>query len=123
VALFGTQFLLTRHDSFTRCCPDATSSSFYKLSWADKNNNGVVDILDLADVAVHFGTPDRYWSCLGLVDICPICPTCPGPGVTIRDLATVAFYFGHGTTYPFLPSKLTGLDPQIDPFYCPNAGC
>jgi hypothetical protein len=108
------KFLLTRNDGFARCCPDVTSSSLYKLSWADKNNDGVVNILDLADAAVHFGTADPYWVNSNIAQ---------GTTVNIQDLATVAFYFGHGTTYPFQPSRLTGLDPQIDPFFCPNTGC
>jgi hypothetical protein len=110
----GGQILLVRNDGFVRCCPDDTSSSLYKLSWADKNNDGVVNILDLADVAVHFGTADPYWVNSNIAQ---------GTTVNIQDLATVAFYFGHGTTYPFKPSQLTGLDPQIDPFFCPNTGC
>jgi hypothetical protein len=110
----GGKYLLTRNDNFVRCCPDDPSSSLYKLSWADKNNDGVVNILDLADVAVHFGTSDPYWVNSNIA---------AGTTVNIQDLATVAFYFGHGTTYPFKPSQLTGLDPQIDPFFCPNTGC
>jgi hypothetical protein len=108
------KFLLTRYDGFARCCPDDTPSSLYKLSWADVNNDGVINILDLASAAVRFGQPDPYW-------VNPI--IAPGATVNIQDLATVAFYFGHGTTYPFKPSQLTGLDPQIDPFFCPNTGC
>ena len=105
---------MTRNNLFERCCPDDTSSSLYKLSWADKNNDGVVNILDLADAAVRFGTPDPYWVNPNIA---------PGTYVNIQVLATVAFYFGHGTTSPFLPSQLTGLDPQIDPFFCPSTGC
>ena len=110
----GGKWLLTRNSLFDRCCPDDTSSSLYKLSWADKNNDGVVNILDLADAAVHFGTPDPYWLNSNIAQ---------GTYVNIQDLATVAFYFGHGTTFPFKPSQLTGVDPQIDPFFCPNTGC
>ena len=105
---------LTRNNNFARCCPDDTSSSLYKLSWADKNNDGVVNILDLADAAFRFGTPDPYWVNSNIAQ---------GTYVNIQDLATVAFYFGHGTTSPFRPSQLTGLDPQIDPFFCLSTGC
>lgn len=110
----GGKFYLTRYNGFARCCPDDTSSSLYKLSWADKNNDGVVNIQDLADIAFHFGQADPYWVNSNIA---------PGTTVNISDLATVAFYFGAGTTYPYLPSQLTGLDPQIDPFFCPNTGC
>jgi hypothetical protein len=105
---------LTRSESFVGCCPDDTSSNLYKLSWADANNDGVINILDLASAAVRFGQPDPYWVNPNIAI---------GTTVNIQDLATVAFYFGHGTTYPFSPSQLTGLDPQIDPFFCPNSGC
>jgi hypothetical protein len=110
----GGKWLLTRNSLFDRCCPDDTSSSLYKLSWADKNNDGVVNILDLADAAVHFGTADPYWVNSNIAQ---------GTFVNIQHLAVIAFYYGHGTTYPFKPSQLTGLDPQIDPFFCPNTGC
>ncbi len=110
----GGKVLLVRYDGFSRCCPDDTSSGLYRLSWADKNNDGVVNILDVADAALHFGQPDPYWVNSNIA---------PGSTVNIQDLAVVAFYFGHGTTFPFRPSQLTGLDPQIDPFFCPNNGC
>jgi ABC-type transport system substrate-binding protein len=111
---FGDQLLLTRYNNFVRCCPDDTSSGLYKLSWADKYNIGVVNILDLASVASRYGQIDPYWVNSNIA---------PGPTVNAVDLATVAIYFGHGITYPFLPSQLTDLDPQIDPFFCPATGC
>ena len=110
----GTKILLTRSNGFARCCPDDTSSSLYKLSWADKNNDGIVNILDLANIAAHYGQPDPYWVNTNIA---------PGSTVNAVDLATVAIYFGHGTTYPFRPLQLTDLDPQIDPFFCPATGC
>ncbi|HYY91559.1 MAG TPA: hypothetical protein VE955_06175, partial [Candidatus Dormibacteraeota bacterium] len=120
------KIILTRYNGYARCCTDDTSSSLYRLSWADKNNDGVVNIQDLASVAACFGlvsgasnaicssTQSSYWANQNISQ---------GSMVNIQDLATVAFYYGHGTTYPFLPSQLTGLDPQIDPFFCPNTGC
>jgi len=117
VSAAGGKWLLTRNTNYVRCCPSgatATSSSLYKISYADKNNDGVVNILDLADAAVHFGQPDPYWVNSNIA---------PGTTVNIQDLATVAFYFGHGITSPFSPSSLVGVDPQIDPFFCPTAGC
>ena len=110
----GDQIFLTRYNNFARCCPDETSSSLYKLSWADRDKDGVVNILDLANIASRFGQADTYWVNSNIA---------PGATVNVVDLATVAIYFGHGSTYPFLPSQLTGLDPQIDPFFCPPTGC
>jgi hypothetical protein len=110
----GGQIFLTRYNNFARCCPDDTSSSLYKLSYADHNNDGVVNVLDLANIASHYGQADPYWVNSNIA---------PGSTVNAQDLATVAIYFGHGTTYPFLPSGLTDLDPQIDPFFCPITGC
>jgi hypothetical protein len=113
----GGKWLLTRNTNYVRCCPSgstATSSTLYKLSYSDKNNDGVVNILDLADAAVHFGASDPYWVNANIA---------PGTTVNIQNLATVAFYFGHGVTSPFTPSTLTGVDPQTDPFFCPIAGC
>jgi hypothetical protein len=105
---------LTRYDGFDRCCPGQLNSSLYRLSWADHNNDGVVNILDIADVAFHFGQPDPYW-------VNPI--IAPDSTVSITDVATVAFYFGHGTTSPFLPFQLTALDPCIDPFFQSSPPC
>ena len=110
----GDQIFLTRYNNFVRCCPDDTSSSLYKLSYADRNNDGVVNVLDLANIASHYGQADPYWVNPNIA---------PGTTVNAQDLATVAIYFGHGTTYPFLSSGLTDLDPQVDPFFCPITGC
>jgi hypothetical protein len=113
----GGKWLLTYNTNYVRCCPrgaSATTSSLYKISYADKNNDGIVNILDLADAAVHFGAADPYWVNSNIA---------PGSTVNIQDLATVAFYFGHGITSPFAPSSLVGVDPQIDPFNCANTGC
>src|SRR5438093_1395083 len=58
ITLDGT-VLLSENTNFVRCCPNgpsATSSSLYKVSYADHNNDGVVNILDLADIASHYGT-------------------------------------------------------------------
>ena len=86
----------------------------YKLSYADRNNDGVVNILDLADVASHFGTADPYWVNPNIAS---------GTTVGAVDLATVAIYFGTGLTTPFSPSTLFEVDPQIDPFFRGSAGC
>jgi len=68
----------------------------------------VVNIFDIADAALHYGQADPYWdhSIFGVT-----------PGVVdIGEIATIAFYYGHGTTNPLAPGGLTGLDPQVDPY-------
>src|SRR5205807_4867515 len=110
----GYEIFLTRYGQFARCCPDDPSSSLYKISYADHNNDGIVNILDLASVASAFGTTNSYWVNPNIA---------PGPTVNVQDLATVAIYFGHGITSPFQPSQLTFIDPQVDPFNCPISGC
>jgi hypothetical protein len=105
------QVRLTRYEGFDRCCPGQVNSSLYKLSWADSNNDGVVNVLDVADVAFHFGQPDPYW-------VNPIIAS--DSKVNIIDVATVAFYFGHGlfnNNQGLTSSTMAGLDPCIDPFF------
>src|SRR5436309_467437 len=90
ITLDGT-VLLSENTNFVRCCPNgpsATSSSLYKVSYADHNNDGVVNILDLADVASNFGTSNAYW--------CNPNIACTNGVVGAVNLATVAIYFGHG---------------------------
>jgi len=112
------RILLSENTFMARCCPtgtSATSSSLYKISYSDHNNDGVVNILDLADVASNYGTNNAYW--------CNANIACTGGLVGAVNLATVAIYFGHGITTPFTPSTLVQVDPRIDPFFCPAAGC
>ena len=109
---------MSENTNFVRCCPNgpsATTSSLYKLSYADHNNDGVVNILDLADVASNFGTSNAYW--------CNPNIACTNGVVGAVNLATVAIYFGHGITTPYTPQTLVQVDPQIDPFFCPITGC
>ncbi len=111
----GGRILLSENTNFMRCCPNgptATSSTLYKISYADFNNDGVVNILDLANIASHYGTTNAYW--------CNPNIACTGsPGVVgAVDLATVAIYYGHGITTPYTPQTLLQVDPQIDPFFC-----
>ena len=109
---------LTENTNFVRCCPSgpsATSSSLYKISYADFHNTGIVDITDLANVASNLGTNNAYW--------CNVNIACTNGLVGAVNLATVAIYFGHGITYPYTPQTLVQVDPQIDPFFCPITGC
>jgi len=112
------QIFLSESTNFMRCCPNgpsAATSSLYKISYADRNNDGVVDITDLANIASYYGTNNAYW--------CNVNIACTNGVVGAVDLATVALYFGHGTTYPFTPQTLSNVDPQIDPFFCSITGC
>ncbi len=112
------QIFLSENTNFMRCCPNgpsATTSSLYKISYADFHNTGVVDITDLANIASNYGTNNAYW--------CNTNIACTNGLVGAVDLATVAVYFGHGITYPFTPQTLSNVDPQIDPFFCPSTGC
>jgi len=128
----GGRVLLQRNSLYDRCCPGgpgATGSSLYKESYADANNDGIVNIQDLAAAAACFGiasgatgplctsAQSSYWVNSNIA---------PGSTVNISDLATVAFYFGAGTTNfggASVLASMTGIDPQIDPFNCPNTGC
>jgi len=112
------QIFLSENTNFVRCCPNgplATTSSLYKISYADHNNDGVVNILDLADVASNYGTSNSYW--------CNPNIACTDGLVGAVNLATVAIYFGHGITTPYTPQTLVLVDPQTDPFFCPITGC
>jgi hypothetical protein len=105
---FGGRIVLKSNPNYMRGPRGLQGSSLQALSWADRNNDGVVNILDIADVAFHFGTFDSYW-------VHPLYGI--GSGIVdIGEISRVAFYFGHGITTPFLPSQLTGMDPQVDPF-------
>jgi hypothetical protein len=112
------RILLSENTKFVRCCPNgpsATSSSLYKISYADFHKTGIVDITDLANIASNFGTSNAYW--------CDVNIACTNGVVGAVDLATVAIYFGHGTTAPFTRQTLLNIDPQIDPFRCLDTGC
>lgn len=122
---FFYKIFLQRNNLYFRCCPNgvgATTSSLYKLSYADKNNDGIVNIQDLADAAFHYGQYDPYWVNPNITCLAPTCSTT----VNIQVLAMVAFYYGAGvTSYEGASnlSTLTGIDPQIDPFNCSITGC
>src|SRR6266516_8019246 len=93
--------LLTAYSNYMRGPVGVQGTSLQGLSWADKNDQGVVNILDIAAAALHFCTSqscapgsvgaDPYWAnplytCAGdtWVDICAI--------------GTAAGYFDYGTT-------------------------
>jgi len=105
---FGGRIILKANPTYMRGPRALQGSSLQGLSWADRNNDGVVNILDIADVAFHFGMSDSYWDH-------PLYGVQPGI-VDIGEVSRVAFYFGSGTTTPFSVSQLMGMDPQVDPF-------
>ncbi|OLD05207.1 MAG: hypothetical protein AUJ07_01950 [Crenarchaeota archaeon 13_1_40CM_3_53_5] len=104
----GGTISLTRYTQYHRCCPNIQRTPLHGMSWADRNNDGVVNILDIADAARHFGRPDWYWdsrlfgTTKGVVDI--------------GEIATIASLLGSGVTGPFTPVALTSMDQAIDPY-------
>jgi len=128
----GGRILLQNNSLYDRCCPTgpgAAGSSLYKESYADANNDGIVNIQDLAAAAACFGIASGATGplCTAAQSSYWVNPNiAPGSTVNISDLATVAFYFGTGTTNyggASVFSSMTGIDPQIDPFNCANTGC
>ena len=111
----GGKVILEANDDYYRGRPGVADSNLHRFSWADRNNDANVDILDIADAALRFGLPDAYWNS-GENILAPDVGTDPSK-VDIGELATVAFYFDQGLTSPFSPSRLVGLDPDIDPFF------
>lgn len=109
----GGKILLTRYDGYMRSV--VPEGSLHKFSWADVNNDAVVNILDIASAALKFGLPDPYWN----TGENPLAPNVGADAarVDIAELATVAVYFDQSLTRPYSPSTLVGLDPDIDPFF------
>ena len=109
----GGRVLLTKNEGYMRN-PNLQGSSFQALSWADGDDSGKVDILDIAAAALNFGGASQYWdhTLFGVTD----------EQVDIGEIATIAFYFDHGITSPIAPGTMTGMAP-LDPFgYDPAAG-
>jgi len=106
VITLGQTALLTANHNYMRGPPDLQGSPLQTQLWADKFNVGQVNIVDIADAALHFGTVDSYWgntayTCTGgtTVDICAV--------------GTAAADFGHGLTSPF-PESGAGSLSLID---------
>jgi hypothetical protein len=113
--------------SYMRCCPDDTvtsplipgGTSLLKYGWADHDNDGIVSIVDLANVVFHFDGPDSYW-------VNPLFGCGSPTMVDICEVATVAYYFDtgvitHDARVPYPCSSLIGLDPIINPYQ--KIGC
>jgi len=82
--------------------------SWQKFNWADVTDDGVVDILDAANMAFFFDSTNAYWShprytCnnSGVVDICVAS-------------ALVILFDKVLSIPPFASNQLVNLDPQID---------
>ncbi len=110
------RIFLTAYDGYHRGRLGVADSSLHKFSWADRNNDGKVDIVDIADVAFHFGGPDAYWN-TGQNAAAPQTIGTDASIVDIGEVANVAFYFEYGLVKPFSLSQVIGLDPDIDPFF------
>lgn len=129
--------------TYYRCCPNSnglspisdTSTSLYQISYAQgdpvahtvSHSEGIDNILSLASVAACYN---------GTSSLCPTAtfnywnnPAITGgaSGPLLVPLATVAFYFGAGTVeyggQNSVFGSMTGIDPQVDPFFCPTTGC
>jgi hypothetical protein len=111
-----SRVLLVAYTNYMRGLRGGQGNSLQKESWADVNNDGVVNILDASSAAFFFDTTNSYWahprySCIPTSTIVDVC-----------DIAALIVYFDVGLTTPFggtnvNPStQLTALDPQIDPY-------
>ena len=108
--------LLQGYTSYMRGIRGGQGNSLQKQSWADYNDDGVVNILDASNAAFFFGSSSLYWghpqyACsptATTVDICVV--------------SAIVLFFNEGLTAPFggtnvNPStQLSMLDPQIDPY-------
>jgi ABC-type transport system substrate-binding protein len=115
VSLNG-QIILTAYDGYHHGRPGVSDSPLHKFSWADRNNDGSISIIDVADIALRFGGPDAYWN-TGQNPMAPQTIGSDPTKVDIVEVALVASYFGQKLTQPFPASQIIGIDPDIDPFF------
>jgi hypothetical protein len=108
--------LLSANINYMRGMRGGQGNSLQKQSWADYNDDGIVNILDASNAAFFFDSTNSYWSHPQY--------TC-GPTATKVDICVMSallVYFDEGLTTPFggnnfNPSaQLNALDPQIDPY-------
>jgi hypothetical protein len=100
-----SRVLLTADFSYMRVI-GGQRNFLQKFSWADVTDDGVVSILDAANMAFFFDSGNAYWarpeySCFGVVDICVA--------------SAVAILFDKVIAPPFSPDQLFNLDLR-DPF-------
>jgi len=117
-----------------RCCSNLIvpenglkTTSLQALEWSDFDKNGKVDISDIANAASVFGQSASA-SNIAAYFAHPLYAANPSTAsVDIGDIATVATYFDHGITSPFLgtntgfltsnpPAGLTQYTPVVDPY-------
>ena len=115
----GGRIVLTASPSFERGPIASQGSKYQKFSWADKFDQGLVTIADLADAARVFKHYDAYWSHPDYSSTAT-CSATGGPGtgnlqcVDIGVIATIASYIGTGALDPVSLGTAVGLDPHID---------
>jgi len=111
-----SRVLLQANPNYMRGIRGGQGNSLQKQSWADFNDDGVVNILDASNSAFFFDKANSYWdhrqyACSPTSTIVDICV-----------MAAFAVFFDEGLTAPFggtnvSPStQLNVLDPQIDPY-------
>jgi ABC-type transport system substrate-binding protein len=117
-----SRLFLTAFPNYMRGLRGGQGNSLQKESWADYNDDGVVNILDASNAAFFFDSTNSYWahprySCS---------PT--ATKVDICVMAALVVFFDEGLTAPFggnnlnPSSQLNILDPQIDPYSTQLAG-
>jgi hypothetical protein len=108
--------LLVANSNYMRGIRGGQGNSLQKQSWADYNNDGVVNILDASNAAFFFGSSNPYWghpqyACSPTTTAVDICV-----------MSALVLFFNEGLTAPFggtnvNPStQLNILDPQVDPY-------
>jgi len=130
----GGRVLLQRNTGYMRCCSNLIvpenglkTTSLQALEWSDFDKNGKVDISDIANAASVFGQSASA-SSIARYFAHPLYAANPSTAsVDIGNIATVASYFDHGITSPFLgtntgfltstpPAGLTQYSPVVDPY-------
>jgi hypothetical protein len=96
------------------------ANSLQKASWADFNQDGIVNILDVSNAAFFFDSVNAYWahpsySCTSTATIVDVC-----------DLSALVVLFDTGNTAPFgganVPPQLANIAPQLNTFQFPLPG-
>ena len=135
--LAGGAMLLRRYDlqvnqnGHMRCCPGLANTWLHMFSWADKDDDGVVGINELAEVASYYGKDHPYWNTGYPGSVRTYNGfSLPSLGsnataVDINEVAMVSFYFD----YSLVPSYFTDIEyssttgiPCMDPFFQPGCG-
>lgn len=118
----GSRVFLTGYANYMRGLRSGQGNSLQKESWADVNDDGMVNILDASNAAFFFDKTNNYWahpqySCSPTASVVDIC-----------DISALLVSFDQGLTAPFggnnanPSSQLNALDPQIDPYSMQLAG-